>query len=54
MDIGMMSTFGSMERTRTQWDALLAAAGLDCIRREVYEEDNDVRIQMVVPKGRGR
>lgn len=52
MDFIMMTTLAAMERTNKQWDDLLAAAGLELVKRVTYLDDTAESIQVVVPKGR--
>lgn len=52
MDFIMMTTLAAIDRTRKQWDDLLAAAGLELVKRVTYLDDTAESIQVVVPKGR--
>ena len=39
MDITMMATLGSIERTEAQWRSLLDRAGLEIIKIEQYDSE---------------
>ncbi|POS74201.1 O-methyltransferase [Diaporthe helianthi] len=52
MDCIMMTMLAATERTRTQWDKLLDAAGLEAVQRATYLDDTAESIQVVVLKDR--
>jgi demethylsterigmatocystin 6-O-methyltransferase len=50
LDITMMSTFGSVERTKTEWESLLHQAGLKIVDIHNYDDTKMQSVIVAVPK----
>ena len=50
LDITMMISLASMERTEKQWDTLLAAAGLSVLEKKTYNGSTGESVIVTVPK----
>ncbi|MCJ1332243.1 hypothetical protein MMC10_008935 [Thelotrema lepadinum] len=52
MDLLLMSSFGSLERTREQWEELLEQAGLRTLEVFAYSQSQQESVIVAVPKSR--
>ncbi|MCJ1311796.1 hypothetical protein MMC25_005469 [Agyrium rufum] len=50
VDITMMCAFAAMERTQTEWKALLESVGLEIVNRYVYTSGSNESVTVAVPK----
>lgn len=50
MDILMMSLFGAVERTKTEWETLIDKAGLKIVEMHRYDSKMQSTVIMAVPK----
>lgn len=50
LDMTMMTSLASIERTERQWDALLERAGLKVLQKSTYNSSTGESIIVTVPK----